>query len=136
LQNNAFSDFSSDEDFLTSNDSDYHSAIEFSKDVKIGCFDSCYNKKIYVLTKAEKQEDLLITLISKIENPELKEKYLKKLKKTMIRHDNKPSKFKISLDETLERFSKQKFKVITILDLQHEISNIKKYIIDLKKGSK
>jgi hypothetical protein len=51
----------------------------------------------------------------------------------MIQHDNKPSKFKISLDETLERFSKQKFKVITILDLQHEISNIKKDIIGFKK---
>jgi hypothetical protein len=46
---------------------------------------------------------LLIILISKIENPELKEEYLKKLKKTMIKEANKPSKFKISLDETLER---------------------------------
>jgi hypothetical protein len=76
LQNNAFSDFSSNEDFLTSNDSDYHLASEFSEDVKIECFDSCCNKKIYVLTKVEEQEDLLITLISNIENPELKEKYL------------------------------------------------------------
>jgi hypothetical protein len=55
-----------------------------------------------VLTKAEKQEDFLMTLISRIENPELKEKYLKKLKK------NKIPKSKISLDETLEEFSKQK----------------------------
>jgi hypothetical protein len=80
LQNNDFSDFSSDEDFLTSDDSDYHSASEFSEDVKIGCFDSCCKTKTCsVLTKAEEQEDLLITLISKIENPELKEEYLKKL---------------------------------------------------------
>ena len=85
------------------------------------------------LTKAEKQEDLLITLISKIENPELKEEYLKKLKKIMIKGTNKPSKFKISLDETLEIFSKQKSKVVTISDLQHKISNIKKDIVDLKK---
>jgi hypothetical protein len=86
-----------------------------------------------VLTKTEKQEDLLMTLISKIESPELKEKYLKKLKKTMIKDVNKPSKSKISLDETLEEFSKQKSKVVTVSDLQHEISIIKKYIVDLKK---
>jgi hypothetical protein len=65
LQNNAFSDFSSDEDFMTSDDSDYHSASEFSEDVKIGCFDSCCNKKIFVLTKTEEHEDMLLTLISK-----------------------------------------------------------------------
>jgi hypothetical protein len=80
-----------------------------------------------VLTKTEKQEDFLMTLISKIENPELKEKYLKKLKK------NKISKSKISLDETLEEFSKQKSKVANVSDLQHEISIIKKDIVDLKK---
>jgi rRNA-processing protein FCF1 len=65
-------------------------------------------------------------LISKIENVELKEEYLKKLKKTIIKDINKPTSAKISLDETLERFSKQKFKVITFSYLWHEISNIKK----------
>jgi hypothetical protein len=95
----------------------------------------CCNKTkaCSVPTKSEEQEDLLITLISKIENPELKKEYLKKLKKTMIKDTNKPSKSKISLVETLERFFKQKSKVATISDLQHEISNIKKYIVDLKK---
>jgi hypothetical protein len=76
LQNNDFSDFSSENDFLTSDDSNYHSAIEFFEDdAKIGCFDSCCNKtKICnVLTKNEEQENLLITLISKIEDAELKE---------------------------------------------------------------
>jgi hypothetical protein len=76
---------------------------------------------------------LLITFISKIENPELKEEYLKKLKKLMVKDVNKPSKSRISLDETLERFSKQKSKVITISDLQYEISNIKQDIVGLKK---
>jgi hypothetical protein len=78
LQNN---DFSSNEDFLTSDDYDYHSAGEFSEDVKIRCFDSYCNKTktCSVLTKVEEQEDLLVTLISKIENPKLKEEYLKKL---------------------------------------------------------
>jgi predicted transcriptional regulator len=70
----------------------------------------CCNKTkaCNVLTKSKEQEDLLITLISKIENPELKKEYLKKLKKTMIKDTNKPSKSKISLVETLERFSKKK----------------------------
>jgi hypothetical protein len=50
-----------------------------------------------------------------------------------MKHDfEKSVKPKISLDETLERFSKKKSKVITILGLQHEISNIKKEIVDLK----
>ena len=51
----------------------------------------------------------------------------------MIKDINKPSRSKISLDETLERFSKQKSKVVTISNLQHEIGNIKKDIVDLKK---
>jgi hypothetical protein len=59
----------------------------------------------------------------------LKDEYLKKLKKTMKHDFEKPVKPKISLDETLERFSKQKSKVIIILDLQHEISNIKKEML-------
>ena len=83
------------------------------------------------MTKDEEQENLLITLISKIENAELKEEYLKKLKKTMMKNADKPPKSKISLDET--RFSKQNSKIVTISDLQYEISNIKKDIADLKK---
>jgi hypothetical protein len=35
----------------------------------------------------------------------------------MIKDANKPSKSKISLDETLERFSNKKSKVVTISDL-------------------
>jgi hypothetical protein len=35
----------------------------------------------------------------------------------MVKNDNKPSKSKISLDETLERFSNKKSKVVTISDL-------------------
>jgi hypothetical protein len=105
---------------------------QFSNSDSISFHDS--NKKACsVLTKSEEQENLFITLISKIENPELKEEYFKKLKKTMIKKAIKPSKSKISLDETLEKFSKQKSKVATISDLQHEISNINKDIVDLKK---
>jgi hypothetical protein len=63
---------------MTSDDSDYHSASDYSsnEDVKIGCFDSCCNKKVFVLTKIEEHEDMLLKLISKIEDPELKEEYL------------------------------------------------------------
>jgi hypothetical protein len=58
---------------------------------------------------------------------------LKKLKKTIKYELDKPVKTKISFDETLERFFKRKSKVITISDLQHEISNVKKEILDLKQ---
>jgi hypothetical protein len=61
---------------------------------------------IYIYIYIKEQENLLITLILKIENDELKDEYLKKLKKTMKHDFQKPVKPKISLDETLERFSK------------------------------
>jgi hypothetical protein len=50
----------------------------------------------------------------------------------MIKDINKLARAKISLDEILERFSKQKSKAINVSDLQHEINNIKKEIIVLK----
>jgi hypothetical protein len=119
LQNNTFSDYSSEEDVLTSDDSDYHSASSYSsdEDVKIGCFDSCCNKKVFVLTKTEEHEDMLLKLISQIENPELKEEYLQKIKKLMTKKEKTPSMSKIYLEETLERFSRPKTKFITISDL-------------------
>ena len=117
---------SSKGDFLSSTDSDYHSNSETSDspNIKIGCRDSCCNtinvlskgcKTINVLTKGEEQKNLLINLISQIDNPELKEKYLKKLKKTLIKDENdKKTKAKINLDETLERFNKRKYIYIYI----------------------
>lgn len=71
---------------FSSNNSNYHSAtgLSDSSNIKIGCKDSYY-KIINVLTKCEEQEYLLITIIRKITNPKLKEKYLKKLKKTIVR---------------------------------------------------
>ena len=52
----------------------------------------------------------------------------------MSRNENeKPLRSKISLVDTLERFSKPKPKEITISDWQHEISNIKNDIFELKK---
>ena len=76
-------------------------------------------------------------MISQIDNLKLKEEYLKKLKKTMIKEeDYKRIKTKISLGETLERFNKKKSKEITVNDLQHEITNIKKEIIELNNDLK
>jgi len=50
-------------------------------DISFGCKDTCC-KIIGVMTK-EEQEELLLDLISKIENPELKRQYLKKLRKLL-----------------------------------------------------
>ena len=72
-------------------------------------------------------------MISQIDDLELKDEYLKKPKKTLVKDENdKKLKSKISLDETLERFNKKKSREITINDLQHEITIIKKEIIELK----
>ena len=57
----------------------------------------------------------------------LKEEYLKKFKKTLIKEEN--DKRVKQLDETLERFNKKKSKEITVNNLQHEITNIKREII-------
>ena len=139
---------SSEEDFLSSFDFGYHSNSETSDspNIKIGCRDSCCNtinvlskgrKTINVLTKGEEQENSLTNLISHINDPELKEEYLKKLKKTLVKDENdKKMKSKISLDETLERFNKKKSKEITVNDLQHEITITKKEIIELKNDLK
>ena len=63
----------------------------------------------FVATLLMFSQNLIINLISQIDNPELKEKYFKKFKKTMIKDENdKKLKSKISIDETLERFNKKK----------------------------
>ena len=90
-----------EKDFPSSFDSGYHSNSETSTssspNIKIGCRDSCCNtinvlskgnKTVSTLTKGEEQENLLITLIRQIDNPKLKEEYLKKLKKTLIKDEN------------------------------------------------
>ena len=80
-------------------------------------------------------------MISQIENPELKQDYLNKLKKNLIKDENvKKLKSTISFEETLERFNKKKSKDLTINDLQHEIIVVKQeiiiyiYIMELQKG--
>ena len=86
LESNNSSDFLED-DFSSSYNSCYQSADETSNspNIKIGCRDSCCNcvKSVNVLTKSEENEALLIKLISQIENPELQQEYLNKLKKIL-----------------------------------------------------
>ncbi|CAL9004308.1 unnamed protein product [Prunus brigantina] len=89
--------------------------------VQLGCRDKCCStlKQITVLTKQEEQEELLIDLISKIENPELKSEYLRKLRKiiTQDTSTSHPSPV-INLSSTLERFNKKK--EVSLQDLHSE----------------
>ena len=73
-------------------------------------------------------------MISQIENPELKQEYLNKLKKNLIKDENvNKLKSMISFEETLERFNKKKSKELTVNDLQHEITVVKQEIIELNE---
>ncbi|KAL4632369.1 hypothetical protein ACB092_04G045300 [Castanea dentata] len=95
-----------EEDFSSSSDSDYHSC---------------------------KSDDLLLTLISKVEDPNLQKEYLDKFMKNLTKDEKvKKSKSTISFEETLERFNKNKSKEIIVNDLQYEIKTVKQEIIQLK----
>jgi len=64
---------------------------ESGPDISFGCNDTCC-KTISVMTKEEEQEDLLLDLISKIENPELKRQYLEKIRKLLTKREVNKSK--------------------------------------------
>ena len=83
---------SSDNDILTSSESNYWCACESSDspNIKLGYRDSCCNtinvltkghKTINVLSKGEEHENLIINLISQIDNPKPKENILKSSRK-------------------------------------------------------
>jgi hypothetical protein len=80
---------------VTNSSSNYQSARENSSspNIELGCKDSCY-KTVNVLTKQEEQEELLINLISKLENTKLRSKYLVKFTKLLTMEE--PSKEKPS----------------------------------------
>jgi len=82
IKNTEPSDYES-ELSISSSDNSYRSCSsnESSPNISFGCNDACC-KTISVMTKEEEQEELLLDLISKIDNPELKRQYLEKLKKT------------------------------------------------------
>jgi hypothetical protein len=105
---------------------------ESGPDISFGCNDSCC-KTIGVMTKEEEQEDVLLDLISKIENSELKRQYFEKLRKLLTKREvNKSKSLEISLSNTLKRFDKPK-EQITIKDLQLEVNQIKSEIKLLKE---
>jgi hypothetical protein len=90
---------------------------KYGPNISFGCNDTCC-KTIGVMTKEEEQEELLLDLISKIENPELKRQYLEKLRKLLTKREvNKSKSLDVSLSNTLKRFDKPK-EQITIKDLQ------------------
>ena len=60
------------------------------QNISFGCQDTCCNT-IKVLTKTEEHEELLLELISKIEDPGLKTQYLKKLKKLLTHPETEAS---------------------------------------------
>lgn len=120
--------------------SDYHSPSDYSdNNIKLGCNDVCCKpvKQTTVLTKQNQEETALIELISRLEDPELKQKYTNKLKSLLTNPDRQPKSEKpiISLSKTLERFN-NKNKEITLQDLQHEINQIKQIIKDLQNKDK
>ncbi len=80
---------------VTNSSSNYQSASENSSspNIELGCKDSCC-KTVNVLTKQKEQEELQINLISKLENPKLRSKYLVKFTKLLSMEE--PSKEKPS----------------------------------------
>ncbi|XP_008233166.1 PREDICTED: uncharacterized protein LOC103332224 [Prunus mume] len=80
----------------------------------------------------EEQEELLIDLISRVENPELKSEYLKKLRKVISQESPSSSiPQPIILNTTLEKFNRKK--EVTLQDLQLEVKMVKKEIVELKQ---
>jgi hypothetical protein len=127
---------SENESVISSSENSYcSSSSDKSKsgpDISFSCNDTCC-KTIGVMTKEEEQEELLLDLISKIENSELKRQYLEKLRKLLTKREvNKSKSLEISLSNTLKRFDKPK-EQITIKDLQLEVNQIKSEIKILKE---
>ncbi|KAI5339377.1 hypothetical protein L3X38_018649 [Prunus dulcis] len=109
-----------------------------SPKVQFGCTDKCCNrlKSVFVLTKQEEQEELLVDLIGRVQNPELKSEYLRKLKKILSQDSQSsllPTPQPISINTTLEKFNRRKD--VTIHDLQSEIKQVKKELVELKQIS-
>jgi hypothetical protein len=127
---------SENESVISSSENSYcSSSSDKSKsgpDISFSCNDTCC-KTIGVMTKEEEQEELLLDLISRIENPELNRQYLEKLRKLLTKRVVSKSKsLEISLSNSLKRFDKPK-EQITIKDLQLEVNQIKSEIKILKE---
>jgi hypothetical protein len=79
---------SSESETLSSSSSESYCSCDSdtsnSPNISFNCKDNCC-KTVNVMTKEEEQEELLIELISKVENPEVKQHYLKKLRKLLTK---------------------------------------------------
>ncbi|KAG6667487.1 hypothetical protein CIPAW_01G104600 [Carya illinoinensis] len=133
---------SSDDDEFSSSGSDYHLDSDHlnSPSIKLGCNDSCYISTVKtinvldggreqgpILSKEQEHENMLLSIISQIQDPKLKEKYLKKLKETISCKEPSTSKGKISFEETLGRFQKEEIK-----NLKSENASFKQDLVCLK----
>ncbi|KAI5330043.1 hypothetical protein L3X38_029440 [Prunus dulcis] len=135
------SDMSNAESLISSSESESiqsSNSQPSSPRVQFGCTDKCCNrlKSVLVLTKQEEQEELLIDLIGRVQNPELKYEYLKKLKKVLNQESsssNSPTPQPISIHTTLEKFNLRK--EVTLQDLQLEVKKVKQELIELKQVS-
>ena len=135
-----FSNNSSDNEIFQINQSSssiVSSDISSSPDIILGCKESCCkNKSVNVLTQ---QEEPLLTLIDKVEDPVIKAQYLSKFQCTLVK-ETEETKSKhlepiVNLDKIFNRFSKAK-KEVTINDLQHEIKETKTEIRTFKEEVK
>ncbi|KAI5327771.1 hypothetical protein L3X38_027167 [Prunus dulcis] len=135
------SEMSDVESLISSSESEFSQSSDSqpsSPRVQFGCTDKCCNRlnSVLVLTKQEEQEELLIDLIGRVQNPELKSEYLKKLKK-VLSQDSQSSLSStpqpISINTTLEKFNRRKD--VTLHDLQSEVKQVKKEIVELKQIS-
>jgi hypothetical protein len=134
LEDNA----SNNEIFQIENSSDSSSSENSSEEGIELChcnnkdFCSC-KKTINVLNKSEQ---IIFELIDKIEDPQIKFEYLKKI--SQIDHQDiplaKPDKTKYNYTNISDMFKKQKAQV-TIQDLQLEINSIKQEIREIKVNS-
>ncbi len=86
-------DISPDEYDSSSTYQSKSSSTSYSPYINFGCNDSCcktvnvLTKSVNVLTKQEEQEELFLEAISKINDPELKAQYLKKLRKLLTKEE-------------------------------------------------
>ena len=137
--NESFNSFSDNEIFQInqSSSSRESSSISNSPDIRIGCkYNCCKNKSVNVISQ---QEELLLTLIDKVEDPVVKAQYLSKFQSTLVKEtkETKPKRLEppVNLEKIFNRFAKTK-KEIIVNDLQHEIKETKYEIKTLKEEIK
>lgn len=91
----------------------------------------CMCKQINFITKNDKQ--ILLEIIDKIEDPEIKKEYLLKLKEIVTKEEKFTNPETYNLNRILEKYPTQSlFKQITTRELQTEIKQVKTQIRELQ----